>query len=59
MPGNNSPLNPHYAPVAWESSDGDTIPDFSLESSAPGKYKSTVSNILSKHLGDSNNARIV
>jgi hypothetical protein len=56
MSGNNSSLSPHYAPVAWESTDGETIPDFSLDSSVPGKYKSTVSNILSKHCSEVKNA---
>ena len=36
-----------YAPAAWE--DGDVIPDMTLDTHVPGKYKSTVSNLLSKH----------
>jgi len=36
-----------YAPAAWE--DGDVIPDITLDTHVPGKYKSTVSNLLSKH----------
>ncbi len=56
MPENNSSLSSHYAPVVWESADDDTIPDFSVNSSVQGKYKSTVSNILSKHCSEVKNA---
>jgi hypothetical protein len=41
--------SPEYAAATWENGDGETIPDFSLESSIPGKYKTTITNILSKH----------
>lgn len=45
-----STTSPEYAPVAWE--DGENIPAFSLDTEVPGKYKSTVSNILSKHCAE-------
>jgi hypothetical protein len=47
--------SPDYAPVAWENGDGVNIPDFSLDTSVPGKYKSTITNILSKHLSEVKN----
>jgi hypothetical protein len=39
--------SPEYASAAWEI--GEFIPEFSLDTTVPGKFKSTVSNILSKH----------
>ncbi len=42
-----------YASSTWE--DGDTIPDFSLDTTVPGKYKSTLTNILSKHCSEVKN----
>lgn len=39
--------SPNYAPLAWD--EGETIPAFSLDTEVPGKYKSTLTNILSKH----------
>ena len=42
--------SPEYASVAWE--EGESIPAFSLDTQVPGKYKSTVSNILSKHCAE-------
>jgi hypothetical protein len=54
MSGNNvlhGPTNsPAYAAASWE--EGDSIPDFSLDNSIPGKYKTTISNILSKHCAE-------
>lgn len=44
--------SPEYAPAGWENGDGETIPDFSLDSTVPGKYKATISNILSKHCAE-------
>jgi hypothetical protein len=44
--------SPEYASVAWENGDGENIPAFSLDTQIPGKYKSTVSNILSKHCAE-------
>jgi hypothetical protein len=44
--------SPEYAPVAWENSNGESITDFSLDTVVPGKYKSTISNILSKHCAE-------
>ena len=44
-------LSPEYAPATWEA-EGDSIPAFTLDSSIPGKYKTTVSNILSRHCGE-------
>jgi hypothetical protein len=37
-----------YAPATWENGTEETIPDFT-DSTLPGKYKSTITNILSKH----------
>jgi hypothetical protein len=42
--------SPGYAAAAWE--DGEAIPDFSLDTTVPGKYKSTITNILSKHCAE-------
>lgn len=44
--------SPEYSSVAWENGDGENIPEFSLDTQIPGKYKSTVSNILSKHCAE-------
>jgi hypothetical protein len=44
--------SPQYASVAWENGDGESIPDFSLDTTVPGKFKSTISNILSKHCAE-------
>lgn len=44
--------NREYASSIWEE---DTIPDFSLEVLIPGKYKSTLTNILSKHCSEIKN----
>lgn len=38
-----------YAPVNWDNGDEGNINDFSLDSTVPGKYKTSISNILSKH----------
>jgi hypothetical protein len=43
--------SPEYASAGWEG-EGDSIPAFSLDSSLPGKYKTTVSNILSRHCSE-------
>jgi hypothetical protein len=44
-----------YAPAAWE--DGENIPEISLDApQIPGKYKATISNILSKHCSEVKNA---
>lgn len=41
-----------YASASWDS-EADNIPEFTLENiSIPGKYKSTVSNIFSKHCNE-------
>jgi hypothetical protein len=52
MSRNSQVGSPQYASVAWENGDGESIPDFSLDSSVPGKYKTTISNILSKHCAE-------
>jgi hypothetical protein len=56
LTGNNilqGPTNsPTYAGASWETGDGDSIPEFILDSSIPGKYKLTISNILSKHCAE-------
>jgi hypothetical protein len=44
--------SPNFAVASWENGDGETISDFSLDNSLPGKYKTTVSNILSKHCNE-------
>jgi hypothetical protein len=41
--------HPDYASAAWENGDGESLPDFSLDAPVPGKFKSTITNILSKH----------
>lgn len=48
--------SPEYAAAAWENGDGESIPDFSLDTTVPGKYKSTISNILSKHCSEVKNS---
>ena len=40
-----SQTNPHYASASW---DEDNIPNITLDS-IPGKFKTTVTNILSNH----------
>jgi hypothetical protein len=54
--GNNvisvSSISPEFASATWENGDGDTIPEFSLDTQIPGKFKSTVTNILSKHCSE-------
>jgi hypothetical protein len=44
-----------YSSVTWENGDGNSIVDFTLDTDVPGKYKSTVSNILSKHCAEVKN----
>jgi hypothetical protein len=44
--------SPDYAPAQWENGDGEHIPEISLDSNLPGKYSSTISNILSKHCAE-------
>ena len=49
-PGNNMVQGTgsgDYAPAAWEESDN--IPEISLDNSIPGKFKTSLTNILSKH----------
>lgn len=48
--------SPGYASVSWENGDGESIPAFSLDSTIPGKYKTTVTNILSKHCAEVKNS---
>jgi hypothetical protein len=43
--------SPEYASATWEG-EGDSIPAFSLDTTLPGKYKTTVSNILSRHCAE-------
>jgi len=38
-----------YASATWENNNEEIVPDVLLDSSLPGKYKSTVTHILSKH----------
>lgn len=38
-----------YAPAMWELGDADSIPEMSLDTTVPGKFKSTMTNILSRH----------
>jgi hypothetical protein len=38
-----------YAPAMWEMGDVDSIPEISLDTTIPGKFKSTMTNILSRH----------
>ena len=44
-----------YSSAAWENGDGNSIVDFTLDTDVPGKYKATVSNILSKHCAEVKN----
>jgi hypothetical protein len=44
----------NYAP--WDLDNSEAISDFVLDSNVPGKYKSTVSNILSRHCSEVKNA---
>lgn len=44
--------SPPFAAAAWENGDGESIPEFTLDNSIPGKYKTTISNILSKHCAE-------
>ena len=44
--------SPEYSSAAWENGDGNSIVDFSLDTTVPGKYKATISNILSKHCAE-------
>jgi hypothetical protein len=49
-----SAVPPDYASASWE--DGESIPEISLDNTVvPGKYKATVSNILSKHCAEVRN----
>ena len=41
---------PMYASATWEEENRMT--DFTLDSTVPGKYKTTISNILSKHCAE-------
>ena len=47
--------SPEYSSVTWENGDGSSIVDFTLDTDVPGKYKATVSNILSKHCAEVKN----
>jgi len=47
--------SPEYSSAAWENGDGNSIVDFSLDTTVPGKYKATISNILSKHCAEIKN----
>ena len=38
-----------YASATWENGNEESIPEMVADSSIPGKYKSTITNILSKH----------
>lgn len=49
------PPSPEYGPVTLDNVDKESIPDFSLDTSVPGKYRSTISNILSKHCSEVKN----
>jgi hypothetical protein len=50
--GDIQPLGNEYASASWDS-EADNIPEFTLENiSIPGKYKSTVSNVFSKHCAE-------
>lgn len=44
--------SPPYAAASWENGDGESIPEFTLDNTIPGKYKSTLTNILSKHCAE-------
>jgi hypothetical protein len=47
--------SPEYSSVTWENGDGNSIVDFTLDTNVPGKYKATISNILSKHCAEVKN----
>lgn len=47
--------SPGYGSLGCENGDGDSIPDFTLDTTVPGKFKSTISNILSKHCSEVKN----
>jgi hypothetical protein len=47
--------SPGYGPVDLENGDGDSIQDFTVDTTVPGKFKSTISNILSKHCSEVKN----
>lgn len=52
-PGNNmvqAAGGGDYAPATWEESD--SIPEISLDNSIPGKFKTSVTNIVSKHCAE-------
>lgn len=49
------PGSPEYSSSTWENSDGSSIVDFTLDTQVPGKIKSTISNILSKHCSEVKN----
>jgi len=42
---NTNPSNPEYASASWEE---DNIPEITLDNTLPGKFKTTVTNIISK-----------
>ena len=44
--------SPEYPAAVWDNGDGENIPAFSLDTEIAGRYKSTVSNILSKHCAE-------
>ena len=52
MSQNNPVGSPQYASATWENGDGESIPDFSLDTNVPGKFKTTISTILSKHCAE-------
>jgi hypothetical protein len=43
-------VSPEYASASWE--DGESIPEISLDNTVPGKFKTSVTNILSKHCSE-------
>ena len=49
------PGSPEYSSATWENGDGNSIVDFTLDTNVPGKYKATISNILSKHCAEVKN----
>jgi hypothetical protein len=44
--------SPEYASASWESGDGDNIPEITLDSTIPGKFKTSLTNVLSKHCAE-------
>jgi hypothetical protein len=42
--------SPEYASASWE--DGESIPEISLDNTVPGKFKTSITNILSKHCAE-------